>query len=302
MNDIETIPCETCGTPTRFMGTKRCNRCWEIERNLAEYLKSAGGRAFALSLMPPPALLSNPRKVYVLTYREAIITIFGDKVAAHAEAVRICTTAAGRQTFLESRGLLQTTNLDAQDFTVTAFKLADGFPVLDDWTDDGPDSWDYEAVLRDSEVTVAWGDKLVDGEGNVSECPPGLCGWDMSWNQGCIYIGHTTEIIARKAAALFVSLWLRGVSASFADKLMDGYIVFLERQESTSLTFLAEVDSYPDARPFFRLTREGTLPLQRDAFTNVEWRIIDALAPAADEEIIVTFTKRKKHEVPQVPR
>ncbi len=31
--------------------------------------------------------------------------------------------------------------------------------------------------------------------------------------------------LARKAAALFVELWLRGVSASFADKLMEAYII-----------------------------------------------------------------------------
>ena len=41
----------------------------------------------------------------------------------------------------------------------------------------------------------------------------------------------TTEIIARKAAALFVSLWLRGVSASFCDKIMSGMIWFWELQE-----------------------------------------------------------------------
>ena len=36
----ETIPCETCGTPTPFTGTRRCNNCWEVERRLPEYMKS----------------------------------------------------------------------------------------------------------------------------------------------------------------------------------------------------------------------------------------------------------------------
>ena len=81
----------------------------------------------------------------------------------------------------------------------------------------------------------------------------------MAWKHGCMSIGQTTEVIARKAAAMFVSLWLRGVSASFADKLMDGYITFLERQEGEFLTFLAEIDCYSNGRPFLRLTREGLM-------------------------------------------
>lgn len=30
----ETIPCELCGTPTHFTGTKRCDRCWELETRI----------------------------------------------------------------------------------------------------------------------------------------------------------------------------------------------------------------------------------------------------------------------------
>ncbi len=66
-----------------------------------------------------------------------------------------------------------------------------------------------------------------------------------------IHIGRTTETIARKAAALFVLLWLRGVSASLADKLMDGFIIVLERQENKSLTFLRSMD---------RLDEQATTP------------------------------------------
>lgn len=85
------------------------------------------------------------------------------------------------------------------------------YPLLDDWT------WDYEAILRENEVTVDYHDD-----------------WGFYWKHGSIEIGPTTEIIARKAAALFVSLWLRNISASFCDKLMDGFICFLERQESVN--------------------------------------------------------------------
>jgi hypothetical protein len=106
-------------------------------------------------------------------------------------------------------------------------------PVLDDWMDGKPDAWDYEKVLRDNSVHVVWSDRLVDGEGH--EILAGeFAGWSMSWKHGVMDIGPTTKTIARKAAALFVSLWLRHVSASFCDKLMDGFICFLERQENTS--------------------------------------------------------------------
>lgn len=104
-------------------------------------------------------------------------------------------------------------------------------PKLDDWTDGKP-GWDYEAVLRDNSVTVVWCDTLVDGDGGEYPCPPDLCGWSLGWANGTIHIGQTTEVIAREGAALFVSLWLRGVSASFCDKLMDGYISHLELQSS----------------------------------------------------------------------
>lgn len=84
--------------------------------------------------------------------------------------------------------------------------------LLDDWTDGKP-GWDYEAVLRVNGVSV-----VQDGD------------WSLAWKHGCIYIGQTTEKIAREAAAVFVSLWLRRVSASFAEKLMTGYVMFLELQ------------------------------------------------------------------------
>lgn len=107
-----------------------------------------------------------------------------------------------------------------------------------------------------------------------------------------MFIGGTSETIARKAGALFVCLWLRGVSASFADKLMDGFVVFLERQNETVLSFLAEMDYGSNDCPFFRLTRENFA--RQDPFTNIESRIIEALSIQSDEEVIVTFQKQKK--------
>ena len=47
MSDEEkTIPCQTCGTPTTMLGTKRCHNCWEVESRLATYLARGGHRAF----------------------------------------------------------------------------------------------------------------------------------------------------------------------------------------------------------------------------------------------------------------
>lgn len=44
MNDdtekTHAVPCGTCGLPTHMTGTNRCDRCWEVERRLADYLKT----------------------------------------------------------------------------------------------------------------------------------------------------------------------------------------------------------------------------------------------------------------------
>jgi hypothetical protein len=84
---------------------------------------------------------------------------------------------------------------------------------LDDWVDGRPDSWDYEAVLRDNDVLVEWDNE----EPQV--------GYYFSWKHGTCLLGCSDYIQARKAAAVFVSLWLLGVSASFAIKLTRGYLL-----------------------------------------------------------------------------
>jgi hypothetical protein len=154
MIPCETVPCETCGTPTLLTGTRRCNNCWEVERRLPSYMKS-------------------PK---------------------------------------------------AWDF------MRQYIPKLDDWKDGRPDAWDYDAVLKENGVSVEWCDTLVDGNGNEHRAGE-FAGWGFYWKHGAIHIGQTSEQIARKAAALFVSLWLRGVSASFCDKIMSGMVWFWELQE-----------------------------------------------------------------------
>lgn len=171
-------------------------------------------------------------------------------------------------------------------------RLRECWPKLDDWTNGVP-GWDYEAVLREHNVVVEWIDTLVDGNGNTF--PAGdMAGWGLAWKGGYIAIAQTTEKIARQAAALFVSLWLRGVSASFADKLMDGYIEYLERQENQSLTLRAEIDYFSCGEPFFRLTREN-LRTDESFPYGAEAKIITALGVQPDNEVLVTFTVRKKH-------
>jgi len=88
-------------------------------------------------------------------------------------------------------------------------------PKVDDWLDD----WNYEAVLKDNDVLV------------VSTEVGGDDMWSLSWSHGVIGMGNVrNQEIARKGAAMFVTLYLRGFSTSLSDNLMDGYMTFLERQ------------------------------------------------------------------------
>jgi hypothetical protein len=98
--------------------------------------------------------------------------------------------------------------------------VRDLMPKVDDWTDEGPDSWDYEAVLTKYGVTMCAPIEEFTGDT-----------WTLSWHNGCMGIDTLNEKHARRGAALFVELWNRGFSASFADKLIDGYLRFLELQE-----------------------------------------------------------------------
>jgi len=48
----ETVPCETCGTPTPNKGTELCGTCWHAERYLPAYLKRPKGCEFVRRLIP----------------------------------------------------------------------------------------------------------------------------------------------------------------------------------------------------------------------------------------------------------
>jgi hypothetical protein len=53
VKDPETVPCDTCGTPTAMFGTRRCNNCWEVESRLSGYLTRTGeaGRRFVIAAL-----------------------------------------------------------------------------------------------------------------------------------------------------------------------------------------------------------------------------------------------------------
>ena len=87
-------------------------------------------------------------------------------------------------------------------------------PLIDDWVGSTPDAWDFEKILTDNNVTCNY-----DGSG-----------WHFLWRHGTIFIGRHGVETARKAVALFVSLYLRRFSASFSAKITQGYVLFLERE------------------------------------------------------------------------
>jgi hypothetical protein len=48
--EYETVACETCGEQTPMTGTKRCDRCWEVERRLKDYLERGSRKALLFVL------------------------------------------------------------------------------------------------------------------------------------------------------------------------------------------------------------------------------------------------------------
>lgn len=47
-NQEETIPCRICSEPTPMLGTKLCNRCWELEGRIRRDPEIARGILAAL--------------------------------------------------------------------------------------------------------------------------------------------------------------------------------------------------------------------------------------------------------------
>lgn len=77
--------------------------------------------------------------------------------------------------------------------------------------------FDANEILAKHDAEVTWWDTVVDNEGNESESP--IPGWGLSWKDGAIYIGPCKEVKAREAAAIFIILWKKDVSAQMAAHL-----------------------------------------------------------------------------------
>jgi hypothetical protein len=93
---------------------------------------------------------------------------------------------------------------EVQDFVLSLL------PKLDNWPE-----WDYEAVLRENGATVK-----RDGD----------YWYTMGWRLGSMGFNVDDEVIARKTAALFIELFMRGFTCSFADNVAHGYAMWLELQ------------------------------------------------------------------------
>ncbi len=71
--------------------------------------------------------------------------------------------------------------------------------------------FDPEEILSRNDVEVTW--------------EQGRCksGWSLSWKHGTVYIGPCTECKAKEAAAIFVILWSKGISAQMSVQLIIAY-------------------------------------------------------------------------------
>lgn len=49
--ETETVPCKFCDEPTPYKGTQMCNGCWQVERNIRDFVRHWKGRRFLLNLL-----------------------------------------------------------------------------------------------------------------------------------------------------------------------------------------------------------------------------------------------------------
>lgn len=86
--------------------------------------------------------------------------------------------------------------------------------------------WDSEKILVENNVKVVWCDELINGENEIHKDPFGGS-WSLSWKHGVIclgWFGKEYEELARIGAALFVTLWLKGVPVYISERLAGDYI------------------------------------------------------------------------------
>jgi hypothetical protein len=84
------------------------------------------------------------------------------------------------------------------------------------------DNWDYKAILCKHGAVIDFEeDMFIFERGNLSIRKEPLV--TLNWNHKSVCIGRMGFDGALRAAALYIELYNRGISASLCEKLMRGY-------------------------------------------------------------------------------
>lgn len=130
---------------------------------------------------------------------------------------KITTEVDGDKTHYPERCLQNRLNAMAKQLEAAKDKPLN----IPDFDDDN-----YEEILKAAEATVEYSDEFVDGNDKVTHLPE-FGHWSLCWKHGFIgfdAIEKDNEVDAKKAAALFIYLWSKGVRASIADRAAEAYV------------------------------------------------------------------------------
>ena len=87
------------------------------------------------------------------------------------------------------------------------------------------DYFNYEPILEYNEAKVEYNDEFIDGLGNISKMPE-YGSYNLIWKNGVMHLdyGINDREKARKCAALFIYLWLKGVACDIAISCARTYV------------------------------------------------------------------------------
>lgn len=90
------------------------------------------------------------------------------------------------------------------------------------------DDFEYEKILQWAGAKVTFADEFVNGRTGEKIKIKKEAYWELFWEHG--FIGFDgfrkeDEIKARKAAALFIYLWTRGVDPGVAERCATAYVL-----------------------------------------------------------------------------
>jgi len=77
------------------------------------------------------------------------------------------------------------------------------------------DDHDFEKILEWGKATIENCDHPTTGESE---------GYTLSWKNGFIHLDVDKEEQAKKAAALFIYFWTRGIHAAYAERAAVAYV------------------------------------------------------------------------------